>query len=80
MKPLRDEVEALEAQANKLKEQQEDLVNTIANVERSIATYKDEYAALISETQRIKTEMTSVKSKVRCNQEAQSNLCSFSII
>ncbi len=65
IKPLRDEVEALEAQASGLKKKQDEIVTTIQNLERSIATYKDEYATLISETQRIKTEMTTVKTKVR---------------
>jgi dynein heavy chain 1, cytosolic len=64
VKPLRDEVEALEAQASGLKKQQEELVGTITAAERSITTYKEEYASLISETQRIKTEMTTVKTKV----------------
>lgn len=76
VKPLRDEVEALEAQAAELKKQQDDLVTTISGVERSIATYKDEYAALISETQTIKTEMTTVKTKVERSIALLDNLSS----
>lgn len=64
VKPLREEVEALEAQASTLKKQQGELEGTIETVEKSINQYKEEYASLISETQRIKTEMTTVKTRV----------------
>ena len=36
----------------------------ISELERSIATYKEEYAALISEAQAIKADLASVESKV----------------
>lgn len=36
----------------------------IAGLEKSIAQYKEEYAALISQAQAIKSEMTAVEAKV----------------
>lgn len=76
VKPLREQVESLEAAAGELSKTQDDLKNTIDQVERSIATYKDEYASLISETQRIKTEMTAVKTKVERSIALLDNLSS----
>ncbi|RMZ84735.1 hypothetical protein DV737_g982, partial [Chaetothyriales sp. CBS 132003] len=62
--PLRAEVEELEDQALQTKAEARVIMNTIAKLEESIATYKIEYAALISETQSIKTEMSRVQTKV----------------
>lgn len=62
--PLREEVDQLEEQALQTKAEAQAIDNTINNLERSIATYKSEYAALISETQAIKTEMSRVQFKV----------------
>ncbi|GAM24388.1 hypothetical protein SAMD00019534_075630 [Acytostelium subglobosum LB1] len=64
VKPLREEVEALENAALELKSKQDEIVKTIDTLNESIATYKDEYATLIRDTELIKTEMTKVKSKV----------------
>jgi dynein heavy chain 1 len=64
IKPLRQEVESLETAANELKAKQEEMERTISELEQSINQYKEEYAVLISETQAIKAEMTSVKNKV----------------
>ena len=62
--PLREEADQLEEQALQTKAEAQAIENTIIDLERSIGKYKSEYAALISETQAIKTEMTRVGSKV----------------
>ena len=62
--PLREEANHLEEQALQTKAEAQAIENTIVDLERSIATYKSEYAALISETQAIKTEMARVGNKV----------------
>ncbi|KAL2864679.1 dynein heavy chain [Aspergillus lucknowensis] len=62
--PLREEVDQLEEQALQTKAEAQTIENTINDLESSIATYKAEYAALISETQAIKTEMSRVQFKV----------------
>jgi predicted nuclease with TOPRIM domain len=62
--PLRQQVESLEAAAKTLVEQQRELQATVKALETSIARYKDEYAALISETERIKTTMADVERRV----------------
>ncbi|KAJ9657280.1 dynein heavy chain [Neophaeococcomyces mojaviensis] len=62
--PLRAEVEQLEDNSLQTKAEAKAIANTVAELERSIATYKTEYAALISETQAIKAEMSQVQSKV----------------
>ncbi|KAL7268764.1 dynein heavy chain [Rhizina undulata] len=62
--PLREEVKELEEKLVETKAQAQAMQDTIASLERSIATYKEEYAALISETQALKTEMSRVQFKV----------------
>ena len=62
--PLREEVTQLEEQALQTKAEAQAIENTIRDLENSIATYKTEYAGLISETQAIKTEMSRVEFKV----------------
>ena len=62
--PLREEAEHLEEQALQTKAEAQAIEDTIVNLENSISMYKTEYAALISETQAIKTEMSRVQSKV----------------
>ena len=62
--PLRQEVADLEEEALQTKAEAKAIENTIVKLERSIATYKDEYAALISETQAIKAEMSRVQFKI----------------
>ncbi|EGC38132.1 cytoplasmic dynein heavy chain [Dictyostelium purpureum] len=64
IKPLREEVEKLESAAVELKTKQDEVVSSIQDLEKSIATYKDEYATLIRDTELIKTEMNKVKNKV----------------
>lgn len=62
--PLRDEVTQLEDQALQTKAEAKAVESNIAELEASINTYKTEYAALISETQAIKAEMSKVQFKV----------------
>ncbi|KAF2182427.1 dynein heavy chain [Zopfia rhizophila CBS 207.26] len=62
--PLRAEVDKLEADAQATKDQAHQTEVLIKNLEDSIARYKTEYAALISETQAIKSEMSTVQFKV----------------
>ncbi|KAK4574575.1 dynein heavy chain [Recurvomyces mirabilis] len=62
--PLREEVGQLEEEALQTKAEAKMIENTLSDLEKSIATYKTEYAALISQTEAIKAEMTRVQSKV----------------
>jgi dynein heavy chain 1 len=62
--PLREEVDQLQDEALQTKAEAKAIENTLVELERSIATYKDEYAQLISQTEAIKAEMTRVQSKV----------------
>jgi dynein heavy chain 1, cytosolic len=62
--PLREEVALLEEQALQTQAEAKAIENTISKLEESISTYKSEYAALISETQSIKAEMSRVQFKV----------------
>lgn len=62
--PLREEVAQLEEEALQTKAEAKMIENTLTDLERSIATYKIEYAALISQTEAIKAEMARVQSKV----------------
>ncbi|GJN87844.1 hypothetical protein Rhopal_000799-T1 [Rhodotorula paludigena] len=62
--PLREEVQALEEQAETTMHQANALTSMIAELEARIASYKDDYAVLISETQAIKTEMETVQTRV----------------
>lgn len=64
VEPLREELKSLEqaAQVNESKANELDIV--IAQLEKSIAQYKQEYAELISQAQSIKSDLNSVESKV----------------
>lgn len=62
--PLREEVGQLEEQALQTRAEAQAINNEVQRLEDSIATYKTEYAALVSQTEAIKTEMTRVQSKV----------------
>ncbi|KAJ2558174.1 dynein heavy chain [Coemansia sp. RSA 1933] len=62
--PLRNEVKQLEYDADETKVRAATLSQMIAELEASIARYKDEYALLIAETERLKGEMTRVEAKV----------------
>ena len=62
--PLRAEVEQLEDETLQTRAEAKAIENTIAKLENSIATYKAEYASLISQTQAIKAEIARVQHKV----------------
>ncbi|KAM0751755.1 hypothetical protein T439DRAFT_218203 [Meredithblackwellia eburnea MCA 4105] len=62
--PLRNEVQSLEDQASTTQEQAGTIITMIAELEGRIASYKEEYALLISEVQSIKTEMDRVQKRV----------------
>ncbi|KAM0792972.1 hypothetical protein ACM66B_002727 [Microbotryomycetes sp. NB124-2] len=62
--PLRAEVEQLEHEAETTTQQASAIISMIAELESRIASYKEEYALLISETQSIKTEMERVQRRV----------------
>ncbi|KAK4963385.1 dynein heavy chain [Elasticomyces elasticus] len=62
--PLREEVNLLEQEALQTKAEAKMIESTLVDLEQSIATYKKEYAALISQTEAIKAEMSRVQSKV----------------
>ena len=64
IKPLRDEVEALEEKSAALSVQQSDAIKQVAELESAITTYKAEYAAAIRDTEIIRTEMAAVTKKV----------------
>jgi len=62
--PLREEVDQLEEEAIQTKAEAKTIENTLLELEQKIATYKAEYASLISQTEAIKAEMSRVQSKV----------------
>lgn len=62
--PLRQEVQELESSAQMTVLKASSIEKMIVELENSIATYKEEYAVLISEVGSIKNEMERVKSKV----------------
>lgn len=62
--PLRGQVSALEAQAAATKAQAAEAQGTLVTLGDSIATYKREYASLISETQSLTHEMELVQARV----------------
>lgn len=64
VEPLRNEVQSLEEQAETTKKQAATIITIVAELERSIARYKEEYALLISEVQSLKAEMERVQGKV----------------
>ncbi|KNC52645.1 cytoplasmic dynein [Thecamonas trahens ATCC 50062] len=64
VEPLRAELRALEADAAAMAAKKAEMDDLVAELEASIAAYKEEYGVLIGETQRIKTEMEVTKVKV----------------
>lgn len=64
VEPLRDELHSLEVQAQENKNRGEEVTNLITQLEHSIASYKEEYAQLISQAQAIKTDLENVQAKV----------------
>ncbi|WFD35587.1 hypothetical protein MCUN1_002443 [Malassezia cuniculi] len=74
--PLRQQVAQLEDKARATRERAQDEQRIVAELEESIATYKSEYAALISETQAIKIEMERVQQRVARSVELLDGLAS----
>ncbi|RUS77140.1 hypothetical protein EGW08_015096 [Elysia chlorotica] len=64
IEPLRNELFQLEDQANENKLKAEEVNKLIAELERSIGKYKEEYAVLISQAQAIKADLAAVEAKV----------------
>ncbi|XP_059178510.1 cytoplasmic dynein 1 heavy chain 1-like isoform X2 [Physella acuta] len=64
IEPLRNELTELENQAEENRLKAEEVNKLIAELERSIAKYKEEYAVLISQAQAIKADLASVEAKV----------------
>ncbi|KAF4518251.1 hypothetical protein B566_EDAN010397 [Ephemera danica] len=64
VEPLRDELNSLESQAAENTHKGEEIKDLIAQLEQSIAAYKEEYAQLISQAQAIKTDLENVQGKV----------------
>lgn len=62
--PLRNELKKLEKDASEKQKAGEELNAIIAVLEKSIASYKEEYALLISQAQAIKADLTAVQAKV----------------
>ncbi|XP_053612057.1 dynein heavy chain, cytoplasmic isoform X5 [Plodia interpunctella] len=64
VEPLRNELQALEDQAQHNVKAGDEVRELIAQLEKSIASYKEEYAQLISQAQAIKTDLENVQAKV----------------
>ena len=64
VEPLRNDLKALESEANETRMKGEEVEKLIQNLEKSIAQYKEEYAKLISEANTIKTDLEKVETKV----------------
>lgn len=65
VEPLRNELQALEDQAQSNVTAGDEVRELISQLEKSIASYKEEYAQLISQAQAIKTDLENVQAKVR---------------
>ena len=64
IEPLRNELKALEDQAKENQTKYDDVQKLISDLEHSIASYKEEYAVLISQAQAIKSDLSAVEGKV----------------
>nr|XP_049702532.1 dynein heavy chain, cytoplasmic isoform X3 [Helicoverpa armigera] len=64
VEPLRNELKALEDRAQSNVTAGNEVSELIAQLEKSIASYKEEYAQLISQAQAIKTDLENVQAKV----------------
>ncbi|CAB3376335.1 Hypothetical predicted protein [Cloeon dipterum] len=64
VEPLREELNSLESQASENTNKGEGVKKLIAQLEQSIASYKEEYAQLISQAQAIKLDLENVQAKV----------------
>ncbi|XP_064484606.1 dynein heavy chain, cytoplasmic-like isoform X2 [Ornithodoros turicata] len=64
VEPLRNELNNLESEADENMRKAEDIDAVIEQLEKSIASYKEEYANLVSQAQAIKTDLANVQAKV----------------
>lgn len=64
IKPLRDEVAALQEKGNEMEIKQKETVEQVSQLEQSIKQYKAEYASAIRDTETIRAEMDVVSKKV----------------
>lgn len=64
VEPLRNELQALEDQAQTNVTAGNEVRDLVSQLEKSIASYKEEYAQLISQAQAIKTDLENVQAKV----------------
>ena len=64
IEPLRNELSSLENEAVENKHKYAEIQKVIADLEKSISRYKEEYALLISQAQAIKTDLANVEAKV----------------
>merc|ERR1719394_1933518 len=62
--PLRNELIALEEAAKEKQQEAEQMTALIARLEKSISSYKEEYAQLISQAEAIKNDLKQVQDKV----------------
>lgn len=64
VEPLREELQSLKLQADDNKAKEEETKALIAQLEKSISAYKEEYALLISQATTIKADLENVQAKV----------------
>jgi len=64
VEPLRMELKSLEQAAGVKQKEADDMSATISRLEKSINSYKEEYAQLISQAEAIKTDLKHVQDKV----------------
>lgn len=64
VEPLRNELQTLEDDAKENRLKGDEVNKIIADLEKSIAKYKEEYAVLISQAQAIKADLSAVETKV----------------
>ena len=76
IEPLRIELDELETKERELCDKSEELTNKITELEQNIEQYKKDYAVLIAEVERIKTEMDKVTDKVDRSKQLIANLSS----
>ncbi|VDP02192.1 unnamed protein product [Soboliphyme baturini] len=64
VEPYRNELKNLERYANDNKKKCDEVNDVISQLEKSISSYKEEYAVLISQAQAIKNDLATVQAKV----------------
>ena len=65
VEPLRNELLALENAAKEKQTDADEMTAVIAKLEKSISSYKEEYAQLISQAEAIKNDLKHVQGKVK---------------